>query len=98
MTSRAERNKRVFATFCEAHQLIQNMFAEVRYTSKAEEFPDVIIRLADGTEVWWELGEWLNPDQMREARERVRGEDRIRTALKEVENQTQHISRCETAR
>ena len=94
MTSHAERHQRVFATFCKAHQLIQNMITEVRYTSEAEEFPDVITQLADGTEVWWELGEWLNQDQMREARERERAEERIRTALKEVENQTQHISQC----
>lgn len=75
----AKDERAIFEVFLAAHPSLAGEVKEVRQPD--EEFPDVIMKLKDGAEVDFELGEWLDGAQMAEAKRHERLEAAIRDAI-----------------
>jgi hypothetical protein len=75
--SREERA--IFEAFLAAHPTLATKVEQIHQPD--DEFPDIILELKDGTEVDFELGEWLDGAQMAEAKRHDRLEEAIRAAI-----------------
>ena len=91
--SQADHNKRVFASFLAACPILASRNQVDRYPDEREQFPDVVTML-NSSEVWWELGEWLNPNQMQAGQELERLRSKLQATLGGLDNRTRHVLRC----
>jgi len=91
--SQADHNKRVFSTFLAACPILASQIQVDRYPDEKELFPDVVTTL-NNSKVWWELGEWLNPNQMQAGKELERLRSKLQATLGELDNPTRYVLRC----
>jgi hypothetical protein len=94
MAQRSDRHKALeraaFEAFLTAVPEFRRQVAG--WTQPDEEFPDVRVKLTDGTVVEFELGEWLEPKQMGAAKRREELETWLIEAMNpRPRNETKHI-------
>lgn len=87
-----EKHKFVFSTICKAHLALALQIRDVDYPK--EGFADVKTTMADGGVVEWQLGGWLDQDQMRVARRRERLEAELRKVFSTIPNTTTNFWLC----
>ena len=90
-TKQAAEELAVFTAFLTAHP---NFAATVAATHQPEaEFPDITVRLHDGNRIDFELAQWLDPNQMGQAKRREQLADAITDAIGEQgENCSQYFN------
>jgi len=75
----AEEEKAIFEAFLSAYPAFKATIKEVRQPDA--EFPDAVATMLDGSEVDFELGEWLHGAQMGQAKRRERLVESIERAI-----------------
>ncbi|WP_447968442.1 hypothetical protein [Nitrospira sp. M1] len=91
--SHTNRSEYVFTSFLIACPIMASQVTVDRYPDETEQFPDVVTTL-NGCEVWWELGEWLNPKQMQAAMKLKDLRSKLRATFDGLDNLTRHVMRC----
>lgn len=89
-----EDERAVFDAFLAAHPTFAACLQEIQ-SDREDSHADIRTKLNDGTWVTWQLGEWLEENQMQAAQERERLEAKIMGAIGEQgPNSTKHIRHC----
>ena len=84
-----EEERKAFESFLRAYA---SLGSEVKWKQPNSEFPDVVVTLRDGKEIDFELGRWLDEEQIQETKKTERVQLAISQAIGiQPENSTQHI-------
>lgn len=87
-----EKHKFVFSAFREAHFSLSLQMKHEEYPK--DDFADVKTIMRDDSIVEWQLGGWLDEDQMRMARKKERLEAELRTVFSRIPNTTANFRLC----
>jgi hypothetical protein len=87
-----EKHKIIFSAFRKAHLTLDWQIKDACYPE--EGFADVIATMADGSLVEWQLGQWLDEDQMRTIQERKRLEKKLTEVFSTIPNTTANFRLC----
>ncbi|CAE6783673.1 MULTISPECIES: hypothetical protein [Nitrospira] len=87
-----EKHKFVFSAFREAHFSLSLQMKDEEYPKDG--FADVKTIMRDDSVVEWQLGGWLDEDQMRVARKKERLETELRRVISRIPNTTVNFRLC----
>ena len=91
----AAKHKFVFETFLDSCTPIMAEVVNVEYPRQADEqFADVKTVMRDNSVVEWQLGSWLDQDQMRAAKKREHLDTKLREVFSTIPNSTKSFRLC----